>query len=474
MRGWSVVAALLSLVAVTGCAYKAQTRAQGWVMVETEHIRLRTSLSRSRAIELAREMQVVRDVLAGNVVRCPVIADDDKVAVTILPASRFTEIAPPALAGFQRRAKVTWLADYESAIVMRDDLSQDARQVFQHELSHRLMAMCLPRAPVWLDEGMASLVETALVKAGKVEIGIPPYVLVPERIQPRAGYFRDVRVVVLSTNLLPPIRDLMGINFFAASAGGGEHGLIRSAANYAAAWALVHMLMVGDVELRPRFVAFQQDLIHSETDPKDLFLKHFEGVPLQERLDAYIAGEKFALVRRPVAVPPRAAPRIRAMATGEANLHWAWLWSTLLKDGDAASHRREHLFAAMKDPGTRADAYVLKALLRLDGPDEDWAGAERDIEEGLRLEPDAPAVLHARIDLLLRRGADASVPAERLRRVARTSEQRCAVARVDLASGRARQSLVLATAGLKHRPSSWTCRKTVEQARDALAGAPGS
>lgn len=470
MRRGSIAAALLLLLALHGCAYPAAKRAQGWTLVETEHIRLRTPLSRDRASAIAREMQRVRDVVAGTVVRCPVLADDDEIAVTVLPDRRFEEVAGKGLSGFHDPSGMGWLGDQAGAIVMEDDVDQRARQVFQHELSHRLMDLCLPRAPAWLDEGMASLVETAIVEQGKVDVGRAPYFLGDPGTQLRSGLHRGVVVRFLERRLLTRVKDLLRVRRLAE--GTTRRGRLRAVANYGAAWALVHMLLLGDRELRPRFIAFQRDLLGGDEHPIDLFLRHFDVEVVQARLDAYVARGWFPHAYHPIQVPARPAPRLRPMTSGEAHLHWAWLWSRTPSD-EARERWREHLDAAMRDADMRADAHVLRAMILIE-EQEGRARAEREIDAGLELDPDAPGLLHAKVDLLLARGADPSAPAGRLRRVARGPQQLCALAHADLAAGRARQALALAAAALERRPSSARCRLVVDQARAAIARAPGA
>jgi hypothetical protein len=472
MRGGWIAAALLCLLALHGCAYPAAKRAQGWTMVETEHIRLRTPLSRDRATAIAREMQRVRDVLAGAIFGCAATATDDVFAVTVLPARRFKEIARPGVGAYQARTRARWLADFHSAIVMRDDLGRETRQVFQHELTHRLMHVCLPRAPTWLEEGLASLVETAVVEHETVIVGIPAYILGETGTRTWSGLYRGVDVTFLSRDHLPRIRDLMNERSFAEGAE-TAHGARARTARYAAAWALVHMLMVGDRTLRAPFIAFQNDLLHGREDPEDLLRRHFDVAALQARLDAYVARERFTYVRLPIQLPPRVAPRIRSMSSGEGHLQWAWLWTASRMD-EAPSRRRAHLDAAIQDPGVRTQAYALSAMLRIRLGGHVLAGAERAVDDGLALEPDAPALLHAKVDLLLARRADPSAPADRLRRVARGAEQLCTVAEADLVSGRARQALALAAAALERWPGASRCRHIVERARAAIARAPGA
>lgn len=45
-------------------------------------------------------------------------------------------------------------------IVVRGSHTRGMAQVVTHELTHRLVAACLPDAPVWLHEGLAMYFET--------------------------------------------------------------------------------------------------------------------------------------------------------------------------------------------------------------------------------------------------------------------------------------------------------------------------
>lgn len=460
MTRWSVVV-VLGLVAIAGCSYQAKTRASGWSLVETEHIRLRTNLPSARAVAIAREMQELHDVLAGNVVRCPVIAPDDRFPVTVLPGSEFEDVARTGAGGFLWSTAITWVPDYQTHIVMPEDFHGQARQVFQHELTHHLLAMCLPRAPRWLNEGMAKLVETATVERDVAIIGLPPFVITRGHADPELRHFRGVLVTVLPRSMLPSIRDVIAMRDTFVGERAAHDGL-RSAANYAASWALVHLLMIGDPQLQPRFVAFLQDLARSKEDPAALFEKQLGGVALQQRLDRYVLDGLFRYVRRPVQLPRRGTPRVRTMTNGEANLHLAWLWAGPSEHEGADARRREHQSAALADATVADESHALAAMLRVVAGD--LAAAEREVDDGLRASPGDAMLLHAKVDLLLNRKADATEVAGRLRKVARTASQMCAVGRVELAAGHIQAAVQLARAALKKRPSAWDCREVLDQA----------
>ncbi len=471
MRPALWIACLALSLAAGGCVYRVQSRATGWLLVNTEHVRLRTNVSSERARQLAVELQRVRDALSAVALRCALRDRPEPLQVTVLRASEFREIVPEGFVGGYRQWTAGWLAEYQGHIVLPDDLDRDARQVYQHELTHHLVASCLPRTPLWLAEGLAKFLETAVVEEGKVTLGLPPYVIERHRRPPDEGIHRGVRVVRLSRDSIPPLRRLVALgskDFYLS----GHHGSIQTEGNYAAAWALVHMLELGADDLHPRFQAFLKGLTAPDADHAAVFAREFAGVNLQGRLDAYLAVGDMAYVDLPAAAPRRAAPRVRALTRGQAHVHRAWLWSGAPDREEARGRIREHLAAARRDPHSRARARVVSAtVLAIAG---DFAAAEHEIADGLRRDPDDPELLHAHADLLLRRRADASAIANPLRKVARTADQICTVARIDLMQGQVKRALALATRGLDRDPSSALCRKCVEVASSAIVSRPGS
>jgi hypothetical protein len=471
MGGWGRLALLAVSLAASGCAYRAQTRATGWLVVDTEHVRLRTTLSPRRAMRIARELQEIRDGLSGLVLRCGSSGKDDRIRVTVLPSSAFGDIAPERSDGVYREWTVPWLPDYEGQIIVPDNLGYNARQVYQHELTHRLVASCLRRPPLWLNEGLASMIETAVVEGETVTIGIPAYMIVKERQLPFARRYRGVRVVVVSRDSLPPIRRVVSLTPGAFHSSGSLGSMVTEG-NYATAWALVHLLDLGADDLRARFLGFLEALRSGETDPEVLFAAYFGDARLQDRLNDYLSRGKFPSRRFRIPPPRYADLRARHMTAGEAHAHWAWMWLTSARNGESRERMREHLDAAKADPAARAGAHVLAAAFsRFAG---DVSGAEREVNEGLRVAPDDPGLLHARVDLLLARGADASAAAAQLGAVARTAEQLCAVARADLVGGHPGRALAFAARGRAMKPNSTLCRRCVDVATKAIArAAPG-
>jgi tetratricopeptide (TPR) repeat protein len=436
----------------------AQRSASRWVMVETDNIQLRTSIRRDRAVQLAREMQRTYDVLARYALPCAAGRDTDRVPVTVLPGRQFTELLPAA-AGFYRRRPVTWLADYDGQIVIPDDLGFLSRQSFQHEVTHRLVAACFVSPPNWLNEGLASFFETMFYTGDRVTFGRPPYVITGERRvdRPTSVLVDYQRVRVIPKAIMPSLEELFALRTFVA-----RHDWMQTTAAYAAAWALVHFLVLGAPDLTPRYEAFLAELRTPGHDPRAVFARAFEGVPLQDRLNAYLQRGQFdVLESRPSAVIPRSGrinPRIRDMQEEEAHLHLAWMHAGMTGE-DGLSRFREHVAAAKRHPRTRRAAYLVAAMALLGT--RDLAGAEREVQAALRDAPDDAALLEAHVDILLAgtpSAAELDAAAERLQRVARTPGQLCSLAQVALRRGDRRTAAELSARALELDPRLLMCR----------------
>jgi hypothetical protein len=429
-------------------------------MVETENIQLRTSIRRDRAVQLAREMQRTYDVLARFALPCAARRDTDRVPVTVLPGREFTQLRPIA-AGFYRSQQVTWLADYDGQIVLPDDLGFVSRQVFQHEVTHRLVVACFASVPTWLNEGLASFFETMFYTGDGVTFGRPPYVFTDERRVRRPTSvlvdFQAVRVV--PSDLMPSLDGILAMRTTAQ-----PHQWAERTAAYAASWALVHFLVLGAPDLTPRYEAFLAELRNPGRDARAVFAKAFEGVPLQDRLNEYLRRGKFDMLQsRPSAVIPRSGrinPRVRDMQAEEAHLHLAWMYAGI-PDEESRDRLGDHLAAAKQHPRTRRAAYLVAAMAHL--MTRDLAAAEREVQEALRDAPDDAALLEAHVDILLAgkpAAAELEAAAERLRRVARTAGQLCSLAKVAQRRGDHKTAVELSARGLQLDPRLLICRVT--------------
>jgi hypothetical protein len=455
-----------AVAAATGCGYNAHARASGWLVAQTEHIRVQTDLGAERAAELAVALQRIRDVMASSVLRCAFEDESDQVVVTVLPRSEFREIVSRTTAGQYRRARVSWISDYHAGqILMPDELDQKTMRVFQHELTHHLVSACFPSAPAWLDEGLATLLGTMVVEREGVLLGEPQFALLAS-VRPHVRRRHGVSVWVLPLEGLPSVAQVTSSSadsFF----GKREHEHLQMARYYAVAWALVHLLELDTGDLKPRFSRYLGALREVETDPAALFAGAFRGIDLQRHLDDHVRRAKMGQVRMRAPAPRPIAARVRAMTEGEAHLHRAWLWGGA-PAREARARMTVHLQAARvaRESEVRTRARLLTAIAR--HSEGDPYGAEREVTQALRAAPKDPELLHAELELLLEMGRDPSAAERRLSAVARTAAQICALATVALRRGEIDAAMGLVRRGLEARRSSPTCRTQLQAAREAM------
>jgi hypothetical protein len=419
-------------------------------------------------------MQRSYDVLAHYALPCAPKGDEDRVQVTMLPYWQFVENADKGAGGFYAPAGVTWLADHGGQIVLPDDLGPKSRQFFLHEMTHRLVESCFARAPAWLNEGLAGFFETMVVESDRVTIGRPAYVipthaapftpLLPGMQRPPArseyAIIDGLRIGIVPLDTLPSIASMLALTSWQG------HNWNETVPRYATAWALVHFLVLGAPDLAPRFETYLSGLKNVRVDPRGLFAKLFQDVPLQLRLIEYLARGSFDTLQSTHPFEPEAGsgPRVRDMPEAEAHVHLAWLGART-RDPDRRERVRLHLATAKQDPRTRVAACLVAAYALL--ANRDLAGAEREVQDGLRDAPDNPSLLEAQLDVLLDRKAGAAeltTAAQRLQPVARTSGAVCSLALAALRTGNRASARELAERALQLDPRGIGCRDSAELA----------
>lgn len=76
-------------------------------------------------------------------------------------------------------------------------------QAFAHELTHRWVDACVPTLPLWMNEGLATTLETIRVHEDDIELGVPPFRF--DADGPVHGVRRDgSRVLRVDRGTLPP------------------------------------------------------------------------------------------------------------------------------------------------------------------------------------------------------------------------------------------------------------------------------
>jgi len=443
----------------SACSASLATPIDGWVVVETEHVRLRAEMPQAEAQELASEMQQIRDAFASKVLNCGFQQKAGLIEATAIPQEQFERIGPTNSAGYFRKYGAVWV-DYPPQIVLPTSFQSSSRQVYQHELTHWLNALCFPSAPVWLDEGLAKLLETAVVGKNQISIGLPAFLFVSRNEGFQYGDFQGMEIQIIPRNFVPSASELLSLDrqtFYSRSK--SRERQLQAIGNYAAAWSLIHMLELGDQDLKLRFARYINALHSGQESPDAVWKEEFDHIDLNARLAAYRDREQLPYFDIAYQAPARTPPKVRKMPPGEAHLHWTWLLGPTDK-----IKAREHLTAALADPSTNALARAMAAGMY--AQDDQFAEADIEVQKGLVAHPTDAHLLHAQLQLEMtgrngssnRRALEQGV--NELRSVARTAEQLNAVARGELMIGNAEAALDYSQRALAERRECWPCLVT--------------
>ncbi len=223
-----LVPAVLAALVLAGAASPAGgPRCSGsratWRELETAHFVLSTDLEPDEADDLAEQLEVLLGAIRRGLfdaapelpARLPVVA--------FARVEDFRVLAPKPYEGFFARS-----ASGHAAVVLRGDFGRVTRAgIVAHELTHAVLALIVPRAPLWLAEGLATYMEAAGEgeDGETVRIGAPP----PHRL---AAARRDRA-------------PLAGVLAATGQLGAGQ---------YATSWLLVHYLLA---QHRERFLAYE-------------------------------------------------------------------------------------------------------------------------------------------------------------------------------------------------------------------------
>lgn len=338
----------LLLACAAGCG--ANTR--NWVVVETANLRVRTDIGPEKAVDLAARYQRMHDAIAEYELPCAFDRLTAPLEVTVRDR-------PQEESYF--RSSQSPLLGLRPQLVLSSADGRDSVRVFTHEMAHQLVAVCFPGAPAWLNEGLAAFYETARLDDGELTLGYPPYVfLQSEDWRAAPIHQRELdgeRVFVLANALAPTVAELRAMRraaFYSLDD-------VEKVANYAGAWALVHLLRFGEPRFYAPFVRYERALHAGEKEPT-AWDTNFGGLNVASRYQRYLTEDYFARARQ-VQTLPEVGLQARPMSPEEVALLLAELqrW-----DDKRGVQRAETLIQQAEEAqSTRIDAMVLRAALHL-------------------------------------------------------------------------------------------------------------
>ncbi len=383
----------VTLAAASG-ARALPKESERWIRVRSAHFEIFSSTSAARAVEVARQLETLREVLGATTsglkvrsakpTRMYVFDTEDE----FLPFRLGKDGKPMNQAGYFVPGELV------NTMAVDASATSGPYRIAYHEYLHDVLHASVGRLPVWLDEGLAEFYSTFLMSGPKAILGTPV-----------ASHLEWIR-----HHPLLPMRQLMAIRHDSPEYNEGE----RQGTFYAESWEVVHWIVADDPARAARLGEFIKALGAGE-DQEQAFERIFQ-VPLDgmvKFLQFYATQRDFGIFKY---TPPKpfdaAAAQVQRMERAEVLYRLGDL--LVSRAPIQASSAEEHLSAALALAPSHAGALASLALLRSrqDRLDEAVTSATRAAE----LDPKDGEIRALLGMLLLRRFAahrppDGDVPA---------------------------------------------------------------
>ena len=268
------LAAALAMLLLAGAAAPAGAE---WRRIDSPNFTVVGDVGAGDLREITRRFENFRDVL-GRVLTSRLTATAVPTVVIVFPSdSAFTPFKPKfngkpvALTGlFLPRRDANYIA-------LVRDWDENAMRVVFHEYAHLITSNITQRLPLWLNEGLAEFYSTfQMVGDREALIGrtVPGHL---ERLNSQSHL---------------PLEELLGVRHDSALYNEGD----RRSVFYAQAWALTHMLLVGQPTGRDRLGAYVSNL-DAGLAPVDAWHKAFAEERPDRDLQNYIRRSVFNAYR---------------------------------------------------------------------------------------------------------------------------------------------------------------------------------
>jgi hypothetical protein len=395
---------LPALLAVSSlaCAAPLTCPAKGgapWTELSSTHFVLRTDSDPSEARAMVARFESLWGALAQVIGRQPGHGQKFDV-VRFQRRQDLFEISPHRMGYFALQLPGDLLESQPTVVFLGDDLADEDRETFLHELGHRFLHERFAAIPPWLHEGLAQYYETLRVEGGRIVLGETGGLDFSDRPFWWESHRGDAYTTQVPAFMAPKVWDLINADwtmFHPARASNDptRDDWHRESANYAGAWKLVHYLLDGpDAADRARLTAFFAAVARGER-PRDAFLETFgaELPRLEQSFHGYLTRARTN--RRVVeyrAEPAATPPAERTMSDAEVHLLWARLlpW----KNGSMDRERKQLDEALASDSGSPEVRYRRALFFLHEGQLDE---ASREIDAALAARPDEPRYLLARL-----------------------------------------------------------------------------
>jgi hypothetical protein len=358
-------------------------------------------------------------------------------------------------------------------MLMFGKLSPENRITLSHELAHRFNHVALPSMPVWLNEGMAQYLSTVRGSVERPVVGElnPEYGYAPGSVNsdPNHVVFQGG---IIDHAVLPRPSALMRLDRAGFYLEGQDTDKTRGwearqklDANYAAAWALVHMLMRESAIGQPlRRVVEEPDARGELAEVLRSFA--IGATDVDREFEAYLKKAQLWRDHHPPEPAPLPTVQRRPFAEPEVLIWWARLGTFKAGSNERAEgHLKRAASAAPEDPD------VLFWRARYETINGNVAGGASLLTRALAQRPNAAGYQLALALLYLVDQPNRPWPAdqakalarqafERLEEIAATATQLNAVAVYRLLTSGADGARTPAAEACQLAPDCWACLHT--------------
>ena len=448
-----VCALVLAPLAALGCAGgSSKAHTVDWIELRTRDIRLQTELPENLARIYAKTYQQMRDAIADNELPCAFEQISEPLTVTVID-EHWHAIVGGGVDGFHG-VNLVELIEVEPFLVVNASAEGKSAPLFLHELTHRLVSLCFPNAPLWLDEGLATFYESSKLEGESLRIGFPTAMFV----RGKSGYGRNDEgewFDLYSLDRAPTLEALRAMD---------HTDFYDDPANYLGAWVAVHLMQLGDRSLEPRFRAYLTALSKG-VDEELAWRRAFATIDMEARYQAHLI-DRYVWGRHSVTVAPLEVEQVQPMAPAAVALRVSQFYDW--KDRQGAQRARDYMRAAHhEEPSSAVPMLYLAALNDARGDEDD---ALEWLQSALETAPSDPRVLASALKWHTMRASpdqlgggttqELDAWAESLERNGQTAFQLCAAADWFRATRQSERALDLAKLAIRLDPRFWPAHES--------------
>jgi tetratricopeptide (TPR) repeat protein len=274
----------MALAAVSPAAEKAEK----WIEVRSAHFVLLSNAEENQARHAAAEFEQFREVFRAAMPQARV---DSGTPLVILAAKDEKSLKQLLPSYWERKGGARPVGCFvggqekEYVALRLDAPAGNRNRVIYHELAHKLVSLNYGVVPLWLNEGLAEFFAQAKLEGRDAGIGRPS----------------EEQLRFLRRGKLLPLETLMAVDFQSPYYNESD----KTSLFYAQSWALTHYLKMGERGANQEQVTYYLRLLSDGVAQPAAATRSFGDLnALGRKLEAYVQGNEFYVIRVPAGTTP--------------------------------------------------------------------------------------------------------------------------------------------------------------------------